>query len=109
MIDGLDPDDLCLEPMVLLGQEPQKLQLCRRRSDHQDLVGVPQNGRNVSEELRTVIGMRVLGGWAFGVSMKMMFRGGDRLGLEPLCVDAEDARLLMVEPNDGLMSLHGGQ
>jgi hypothetical protein len=106
MIDGLEADDLSFEQMVLLAQEPQKLQLRSRRSDYENLVRVSQHGRNLLEEVSAVARVLVFGRGAFGVSVKMMFRRGDRFCLELFCVDAEDARLLMVEPHDCLMSDH---
>ena len=39
--------------------------------------------------------------------MDMVLGRSDRLGLELFCVDAEDAGLLMVDPHDRLMSVHG--
>ena len=51
--------------------------------------------------------VRVLGSRALGVPMKVMLRRGDRFSLELFRVDAKDARFLMIEPHDGLMSLHG--
>jgi hypothetical protein len=40
------------------------------------------------------------------VTVEVMLRGSDGLLLELLGIDAEDARLLVVQPNDGLMSIH---
>jgi hypothetical protein len=51
--------------------------------------------------------MVMLGAGPFRMPMKMMFWCSHVLGLELFLVDAKDARLLMVEPYDGLMSLHG--
>ena len=107
MVDGLDADDLCFEGGVTLGQKPQKLQLCGRGSDQEDLTGSSKRGRDVSEEMRPVARMLVLGARPLWVPMKMMFGRSDFLGLEVFGVDAKDARLLMIEPHDGLMSLHG--
>ena len=51
--------------------------------------------------------MLVLGARPFGVPMKMMLGRGDFLGLAVFGVDAKYARLLMIEPHEGLMSLQG--
>jgi hypothetical protein len=106
VIDGLDADDLCFQAAVLLAQEPQELQLCRRRPDHQDLVAVAKNGGDMPEEVGAVARVLVLGGWAFWVPVDMMFGRGDLLGLKLFCIDAENARFLMVQPNDGVVSVH---
>jgi len=108
VVDGLDAYDLCFEPMLLLGQEPQKLQLCSRWSYHQDLVGLAKHRCDTSKEVSCVARVRMLGGRVLGVPMKVMLRRSDGLCLKLFCVDAKDARFLMIEPHDGLMSLHGG-
>jgi len=107
VIDRLDADDLGFEPVVMFGQKPQKLQLGGRWSNEQDLISVAQHGSDVPKKLSAIAGVLMLGGGTFRVAMQMVLRRRDRLGLKFFCVDAEDARLLMVEPHDGLMSLHG--
>ncbi|HVY31063.1 MAG TPA: hypothetical protein VHB79_31120 [Polyangiaceae bacterium] len=106
VVDGLDADDLRFECSVSLGQEPQKLQLCMRWSDQQDGVRVAKNGGNVLEEMRVVARALTVGAGAFGVSMKVVFGGDDGLGLQLLCVDAKDARFMVIEPNDRMTSVH---
>ena len=108
VVDRLDADDFGLQRVVLLGQEPEKLQLGRRRSDEQNLPSVSKHGGNVPEELGTVVGVLVLRRRAFGMPMEMVLGRGDRFRLELFCVEAKNARLLMVEPYDGLMSDHEG-
>lgn len=107
MVDGLDADDLRFERRVMRSQKPQELQLCSGGSDQENITGGSKRGRDVSEEVRHIARMVVLGAGSLRVPMKMMLRRRDLLGLELFGVHAKDTRLLMVEPHDGLMSLHG--
>ncbi len=97
MIDGLDANDLRFERLVRFGQKPQKLQLCSRRADHENLASGSQRSGDVSEEVIAITRVLLLGAGAFWVPMKMMLGRGDRLGLELFCVEPKNARFLMVE------------
>jgi hypothetical protein len=106
VIGGLDANDLLFERMVLLGEVPQKLELCCRGSQQEHLIRVGKRGRDLLEKKHTIARVVVLGRRPLGVTVEVMLRGSDGLLLELLGIDAEDARLLVVQPHDGLMSIH---
>ena len=61
VVDRLDADDLGFQGVVVMMHVLEELQLCRPRSDDEDLVRVGEHHRNLVKVVRRVRWMRLLG------------------------------------------------
>jgi hypothetical protein len=106
VIDGLDADDLGFERRCVFGDVAQEMKLRRGRANQQHLAGRAEDASDIMEEVGGVARVMALGRRTLGVSMNMVGWRGDGPFLEGSAADAKDARLLVIDPNDGVLETH---
>ena len=110
VIHRLDSDDARLELRIVLERVMDELELRRRRPDDEDAPGGAELLRDGLEEAVRVVRVvvDVLRHGPLGVAMKMVRRRVQRLLVEALGVDVEDARFAVVDPyGDVTIRSHG--
>jgi hypothetical protein len=106
VIDSLDSNNLRFERMIVLVHVLQKLKLRRRGPNDENLFGVSESASDISEETVCIVWVVVLGRRAPRVTLEAPFGRVNRQLVRFPDFHAEDARLMVVHPDNCLTQVH---